>query len=329
LTNSLRIGVDLGGTKLAAGLVDDQGNVLHAVRWSERISDYGAAVDAIAKLTSQLRERARRWNRAVDGVGVAVAAHLDRDRTAVLHAPYLDWRDHPLRTDLQTVIDLEVVLANDGDAAAWGEYLYGAGAGSRNLIVVTVGTGVGAGLVVDDRLVQGTHGLAGEIGHVCVVPDGAPCVCGGRGCLEQYASGTALTREARRMARERPEDAAGLLDQVSQDAAAIQGRHVLAAAERGDVVALQAFEEVGRWLGYALAQVATVFDPDTILLSGGLAGAREIILAPTRTSFERHVGLPAVRAIPSIGLGAFWDHAAVPGAAALAASAIASRRPGR
>jgi glucokinase len=201
----LTIGVDVGGTKVLAGTVDDAGTILHSVRLPTPPDDGAALVDTVADAVASCRER---WD--VDAVGVAVAGFVDAERTRVVFAPNLPRSDERLKTELERRSGLPVLLENDANAAAWGEYRFGAGAGD-DVVCVTVGTGVGGGIVLAGRLVRGRWGLAAEIGHLRVEPDGRPCGCGRRGCWEQYAGGPALVREARRLAEADPPAAQRLL----------------------------------------------------------------------------------------------------------------------
>ena len=314
----LAIGVDVGGTKLAAGLVDGDGALLAQQRWPERVHDYEAVLDAIATLVARLREQAASRGAEVGAVGVAVAAFLDAERTRVRHAANLGWHDHGLRADLAARLALPVTLVNDADAAAWGEHAHGAAAALAGVVLITLGTGVGGGVVVDRRIVAGAHGLGGEIGHLPVVPDGRACPCGGRGCLEQYASGPALRRAAIERAAADPSAARRLLEAAGGEPEAIDGPAVLAAARAGDPVALGAFEDVGRWAGIAAAYVVALLDPDVVLLGGGLADAGELLLAPAQAAYEQHVGIPALHGGRRLGLASLGPDAGIVGAAALA-----------
>ena len=195
----LTIGVDVGGTKIAAGVVDEDGTILKRARRESPATDTEAIQETIADLVSELAS-----GLDVEGVGVGAAGFVDVSRSTVLFAPNLAWRDEPLKAELERRTGLPVVIENDANAAAWGEFAFGAGADAQDLLLVTVGTGVGGGIVLDGRLHRGTFGIAAEIGHLRVVPDGRPCPCGNRGCWEQYASGSALVADARAAAPRRP-----------------------------------------------------------------------------------------------------------------------------
>jgi glucokinase len=314
----LVVGVDLGATKLAAGLVDSTGRVLALTRWPHQLRAYDDALDAVAALVHGLHGQAAEWGRHVAAAGVAAAALFDADREVLVHAPILDWHDRPLRADLAARLRLPVVAENDANAAAWGEYRHGAGAGERCLLMVTLGTGVGGGVVIDDRLLSGGFGLAAELGHVKVGAEGRSCPCGARDCLEQYASGTALRRAARTAAARDPSAAPRLLAHAGGDLERIDGPLITAAARAGDPLARRVVGDVGTWLGRGLAQMAAVLDPSLVLVGGGLAVADELILEPARRAYAALVGFHGVRPPAPLRAAALGNTAGVVGVAALA-----------
>ncbi|HQR27164.1 MAG TPA: ROK family glucokinase [Nocardioides sp.] len=278
--DDLAVGVDVGGTKIAAGVVDRAGEVLEVLRVDSPAADAGAIRDAIADLVTQLRARHR-----VTAVGVGAAGFVDKTRSVVLFAPNLAWRDMPLRADLVDRLGLPVVIENDGNAAAWGEFAFGAGADTDDLLLLTVGTGVGGGIVLDGRLHRGAFGVAAEVGHLRVVPDGRLCGCGNHGCLEQYASGSALVRSAREEAAAGNPLARDLLDRAGGDPARITGPVITEAAQRGDAFAVAQLATVGRWLGEGLASLAVVLDPAVAVIGGGVSAAGDLLLDPVREGF--------------------------------------------
>jgi glucokinase len=192
---ALAIGVDVGGTKVAAGVVDEDGRVIADLRRPTPSTDAGAVEQTIADLVHELRR-----THDVVAVGIGAAGFIDADRSTVLFAPNLAWRDEPLRDEVAKLVGLPVVVENDANAAAWGEYRFGAGRGQTTLVCVTVGTGIGGGIVLGGSLFRGTFGIGGEFGHLQVVLDGRRCGCGQTGCWEQYCSGRALLHEAREIA---------------------------------------------------------------------------------------------------------------------------------
>ena len=233
------IGVDIGGTKVAGGVVDESGQILARARVDTPAKDAQAAEDAIVAVVEQLR-----GDFDIDAVGLGIAGFVDESRSRVYFAPNLpDWHNEPVRDDVSRRVGLPVVVENDANAAAWGENRFGAGRDETDLVCVTVGTGIGGGIVIEDRLYRGRFGIGGEIGHMQVVADGRLCGCGQRGCWEQYASGNALVREARERAAESRSEATVLLRMGDGTPEMITGRHVTEAARLGDEVALAAFAD--------------------------------------------------------------------------------------
>src|SRR3954471_9953467 len=237
----LTIGVDIGGTKIAAGVVDEEGNILSTHKVPTP-STPQAIVDAIASAV----EGARAGHDIV-GVGIGAAGYVNRQRSTVYFAPNIDWRNEPLKAEVEQRVGLPVVVENDANAAAWGEYKFGAGKGHRNVICITLGTGLGGGIIIGGKLHRGRFGVAAEFGHIRVVPDGLLCGCGSQGCWEQYASGRALVRYAKQRAAATPENAGNRLGLGDGTAENIEGKHISDAARQGDPVAIDSFRELARW----------------------------------------------------------------------------------
>jgi glucokinase len=277
----LTIGVDVGGTKVLAGVVDEKGTILARSRRPTPSNSPTETADAIAAAVSEFR-----MEHDVEAVGIGAAGWIDETRSLVRFAPNLAWRDEPLRDIVEARIGLPVVVENDANAAAWGEYRFGAGRGHTHLILITVGTGIGCGIILDGRLYRGRFGVGGEPGHVRVVPDGRRCGCGNRGCWEQYCSGRALEREAREIVAASPAAGAGLLERVNGNIQAITGPVVTAAAIDGDVTALECFDVVGAWLGQGVADLAATLDPGCFVIGGGVSAAGELLVAPARKAYE-------------------------------------------
>ncbi len=307
----LAIGVDIGGTKVAAGVVDEGGALLEAVRRPTPSDDADGALDAVVAVVEDL---ARKHD--VTAVGVAAAGYVSADRTTMLFAPNLPWRDVAVRDHVGERVGLPVVVENDANAAAWAEYRYGAGAGEPDLVCLTVGTGIGAGILVDGRLYRGRFGIAGEPGHLCVVPEGIRCGCGNDGCLEQYASGSALTRLAREWSAADPAYGARVL--ALAGSADVEGPHVTTAAREGDDLAVAAFAEVGRWLGRGLADLASILDPGVFVVGGGVADAGELLLGPARASFAANLSGRGHRPLADVRPATLGNAAGIVGAADLA-----------
>lgn len=310
---ALTIGVDVGGTKIAAGVVDEQGEVLARARRDSPASDAEAIEKSIADLVVELRAAV---DRPVVGVGVGAAGFIDATRSTVLFAPNLAWRDEPLRADLEALLGLPVVVENDGNAAAWGEFVYGAGRDVDDLLLVAVGTGVGGGIVLDGRLHRGASGIAAEIGHLRVVPGGRLCGCGNTGCWEQYASGSALVADARAAAEADPEAARVLL--AGAPVSALDGPMITAAARAGDPFARARLAELGRWLGEGIASLAAVLDPAAAVIGGGVSAAGDLLLDPLRTAFRENLTGRGHRPELQVRPAALGNDAGMLGAADLA-----------
>jgi glucokinase len=313
---ALAIGVDVGGTKVAAGVVDERGRIL---RRHHEPCPTGSSAEAVAAVCAAI-ERLREEFDTVSYVGIGAAGFVDAERSTVLFAPHLPWRDEPLRADVSARVGLPVVLDNDANAMAWGEHRFGAGRDVDGAVYLTVGTGIGGGLVIADRVYRGGYGMAGEVGHLPVDPGGRECGCGQRGCLEQYASGGALVLAARELAGRSPGDAALLLAACGGDLDRLEGTEVTAAAPAGDPAARAAFDEIGRWLGVGLAALAAVLDPVRFVVGGGVVDAGELLLAPARSSFERSLTAAGHRPFAGVVAAELGPDAGLVGAADLARS---------
>jgi glucokinase len=310
----LTIGVDVGGTKIAAGVVDGEGRILARRRVSTPADTAESLDKGIASVVTALCAEHQ-----VAGVGVAAAGFVDKGRSTVRFAANLPpWRDHPLRDILSEHIDVPIVVENDANAAAWAEHRFGAARGVADVVVITVGTGIGAGIVIDGRLVRGAWGTAAEPGHMRLVPDGWPCGCGLRGCWEQYASGRALLRQARLMAEEEPQATAAMLRAAGGRPEALTGQMISAAAAAGDPAALDLIAEAGSRLGEGLATVVAILDPAVIVIGGGVSDAGEALLAPARRTFVSLLSGAAYRPIPEIRQARLGNDAGIVGAADLA-----------
>jgi len=292
----LTIGVDIGGTKVLAGVVDPHGQVLERSRRDtgqtpESITD--AIVEAIEELAA---------HHEVAAVGLSAAGFISADRMHVLSSPNIPaWRGVPLGAEISKRISLPVDLENDANCAAWGEARFGAGRGNDHVVMVTVGTGIGGGIVLGGSLVRGAFGIAAEPGHMSVVPDGRICGCGKSGCWEQYASGSALVRSA-----------------VEHGYTGEPGPALSRAALAGDPAAVAAFSEVGWWLGRGIASLCMLLDPSQVIIGGGVSDAGELLLEPTRASFIAHVPAADIRPMAELEIAVLGSDAGMIGAADLA-----------
>jgi glucokinase len=291
------LGIDIGGTKIAGGRVSSSGEVLVAASRPTTPDDPQGILDAIADLAAELGGAG-----TLSSVGIAVAAFLNRDRETLFFSPNLSWTNYPLKSAVSERLGLPVVVENDANAAGWGEFRFGAGAEVSSMVMLTIGTGVGGAIVDDGRLVVGGFGRAAELGHIIVEPGGRQCGCGNRGCLEQYASGTALMRDARERLGDSSLTQADLTDLIVQ----------------GDSGALASLEVIAGAIGRGVASLVAVTDPEIIVIGGGVASAGELLLAPMRESFRSTYGAGAKRPVADIVVATLGNTAGVVGAAELA-----------
>lgn len=290
-------GIDIGGTKIAGGLVSEQGEIVHRLEVPTDPGDVRAIVDAVAELIIELGS-----NEVLSTVGVGAAALINRSRDRVFFAPNVVWSDFPLKAALEEKLGRSVRLENDANAAGWAEFQFGAARDASSMVMVTMGTGVGGAIVDDGRLVVGGFGAAGEVGHIIIEPGGLLCGCGNRGCLEQYASGTALMREAReRLGNET----------LNTDELALL-------LTSGDVPALSVFQDVCDAMGRGITSLVAVTDPEIVVIGGGVAVAGTLLTDLITSSFASHYGPYARRPVPKIVLATLGNSAGVVGAADLA-----------
>lgn len=309
------IGVDIGGTSIRAAVVGPDHTVL-AAREASTPHTPEETDDALVALVGELRDR-----HPVAGVGLAVAGFVSSDRTRVMFAPHLAWRDDPVPSRLAARMGLPVVMDHDVNAAVWAEVRSGVAVGSAVSLLVALGTGIGAGLVVDGRLYRGAHGVAPELGHVVLVPGGRECPCGKRGCWERYCSGTALAVTATELMTAEPAGTGPLWTMCGGDPGTLTGRMVAAAADAGDPVARAALTELGRWLAVGLAMAADILDPELIIIGGGVAGAAPHFLPVARRHLATMITGAGARPAPRVALASFGSDAGIIGAAMLSAAA--------
>jgi len=318
------VGVDIGGTKVLAAVVDPAGTVVEMDRRPTIGHDVKLVEDTIVDLVNGFASR-----HDVAAVGIGAAGFVDVTRTVVMFSPHLDWRREPLRARVAERVRLPVVVDNDANAAAIAECRFGAGQGHRYVLCVTLGTGIGGALVIDNRVYRGANGMAGEFGHMQVVPNGHRCECGNRGCWEQYASGNALVRDAKEMVRANSPMAHHLRDLVGGDADALDGPQITQAARDGDPLSVELLTDVGAWLGTGLAGMAAAFDPSCIIIGGGVSDAGDLLLDPVRQAFSRTLTGRGHRTEPVIVSAQLGPSAGFIGAADIARSAARRSRRGR
>lgn len=278
-SESLAIGVDIGGTNILAGVVTAEGEIIARARRATVPSDPEQIERETAAAVHELVA-----GYEVVAVGVAAAGFVSSDQRTLLFAPNIAWRGHPLADRLAERIGRPVVVENDANAAGWAEYRFGNGQGVRDMVMLTLGTGLGGAVVADGRLIRGAFGAAAELGHIKIVSDGHSCGCGQEGCWEAYASGTALTKLAQGIAISNPEGARPM--QALAGGELLTGAHVTASARQGDPVALGLLVRFGRYLGIGIASLTAVVDPEIVVVGGGIAAAAgDLILPSAREAF--------------------------------------------
>ena len=310
------IGVDVGGTKVLGGVVDESGSVVKTARRDTPREGGPALTQAIADVAQELMGQF-----TIDSVGVSAAGFVSSDRKTMLATPNIaGWNGVDLDYELTSLIGLPVVIENDANAAAWGEARFGAGRGKRHMLMLTVGTGIGGGIVVNGELYRGAFGIAAEIGHIRVVPEGHLCGCGARGCFEQYGSGNALMRHAREAIAASPDIARNLLSRGDGTLEGLTGKAITDAARDGDAVALAAFNTTAQWLGAGIATLSVILDPECVVIGGGVIDAGDILLEPTRAALVRYMPFAGKHPYPEIIGAQLGNEAGLVGVADLARS---------
>jgi glucokinase len=306
------IGVDVGGTKIAAGVVMPEGEVLAEVRYPTATTTKERLLSSIARAVVEVRDGFE-----VGGVCLAVPGSILAVENKVIDSPNLHAIEGvPLKDEIEERTGLQVTVENDANAAAWGEFRFGAGSEVDHLVFLTLGTGVGGGVISHGVLLRGAQGAGGELGHVTIQATGPRCNCGNRGCLEALASGTAIGRRAREVASERPDSSLGRLAVERK----VLGEDVTELARKGDEVALTVLEEAGTWLGIGIASFVNIFNPQVVAIGGGVAKAGGLILDSARREVRLRARSPA-RDLVEVKEATLGPESGVLGAAALARDA--------
>ena len=308
------IGVDVGRTKVLGGVVDESGKVLATARRETPKSGGTALTQAIADVANELKNKFE-----IDSVGVSAAGWVSSDRKTMLATPNISgWNGVNLDYELTSLIGLPVAIENDANSAAWGEARFGAAKGKSEVLLLTIGTGVGGGIVIGGKLHRGAFGIAAEVGHIRVVPDGLLCGCGAKGCLEQYAAGSALMRYIRTEISAHSDKAADLLARGDGTIEGLTGQMITEAARAGDSIALKSFQTLGTWIGVGVASLSVVLDPEIVVIGGGVIDAGEILLKPIRESAKSHMPFSEILPMPEIVGATLGNEAGLVGVADLA-----------
>ncbi|HEV7231334.1 MAG TPA: ROK family protein [Bacteroidia bacterium] len=303
MKQGIAIGLDIGGTNCAFGLVDEQGRII--ARDNLPTASCAQAEELVKALSTKIKALAKEaGSPAIQGIGVG-APNGNYYSGCIEFAPNLHWEGIiPIAEYFKKHLSCEASLTNDANAAAYGEMLFGAAKGMKDFLFITLGTGLGSGIVANGEMIYGHDGMAGEIGHTILFPDGRPCGCGRKGCLETYCSASGLVRTYR--------EKAGSAFRAEMDA-----EYIFEKAKAGDALALESFSFTGEWLGFALANSVAYTSPEAIFLFGGLARAEEYIFAPTRQSFEKNLMKIYKHKIKILPSGLKPGDAAILGAASL------------
>ncbi len=316
---SVTIGVDIGGTKIAGAVVSATGEILACARRDTPAQDPDQIAHDVAALVTDLR----RGRDDVRAVGVACAGFVDRTGSTVLFAPNLAWRDEPMKMRLEALLDLPVIIENDANAAAWGEFRYGAATEADDMLLVTVGTGIGGGVV--DRLAAAARGLRHRrrarphARRARTASAAAAATVGAGRCTPP-----ATRWFARRASWSPPERCSGvaLSDACGGDPSRLMGHHVTTVAQAGDPAAAELLADLGRWLGEGAASMAAVLDPELIVIGGGVIAAGELLLGPARAAYGRQLSGRGHRPVAQIVPAALGNDAGMIGVAALAAEGV-------
>ena len=308
------VGIDIGGTKVLGGVVDETGAIISRARRDTPAEGGVALTQAIADVALELMKDSE-----IESVGVSVAGFISADRKTILATPNIkDWNGVNLDYELTSRIGLPVVIEDDANSAAWGEFKFGAGRGKENILMLTVGTGIGGGIVVNSNLHRGSFGIAAEIGHLRIVPNGLLCGCGAHGCFEQYGSGTALLRHGREVIKLHPDRASNILKRGDGSIEGVNGSAITEAARDGDELALSIFQTTGDYLGAGIASLAVILDPEAVVIGGGVIDAGDILLNPIRSSVDKYMPFAGKHPHPHIIAAQLGNEAGLVGVADLA-----------
>ena len=312
-TQVLSLGVDIGGTKILAGAVNPLGEVVAERRISTPAQDPVELVSAVANLIDDVISEVGE----VVSIGVAAAGFINLEQSTVLYAPNLNWRNEPLQERISDRIGRSVLIENDANAAGWAEFRFGAAKEFNSMAMLTLGTGVGGAVVDGGRLMRGGFGIAGELGHITVVRDGLLCGCGRLGCVEQYASGTAILRSANELANS--SDPIGLrLRELRDQAGQLTGHEAYQAVSENDPGALKLLQTAAEHLACAMGSIVAVLDPEVFVIGGGLSELGERLLQPLREELEKQLPARGFRPQAKVVGAKFSNQAGLIGAAELA-----------
>jgi len=281
----LYIGIDVGGTSVKAGVVDEKGNILHKASCLTLVErGHEAVIHDMAQLAIRVVEESGHTMDEIHSIGIGIPGMHDNRTKRVPFCTNLAWHDVPLIELMQKEIDKPIYVNNDATVAGLAESVAGISAGTKSSVFVTLGTGVGGGIIINGRPYSGAHGVGSEIGHMNIAMGGELCTCGNRGCFERYASATSIIRDARRAVAENPDSA--IMEKCGGDVEKINAKIVIDAAKEGDAVAKQVFDGYVNGLAHGLVNLINVIDPEVIVLGGGVSMAGEFLLNAVREAMK-------------------------------------------
>ncbi len=312
------VGVDLGGTNIGAGLVTEDGRIIHKDEVPTLVGrPYEEILKDMADLIIKVVKESGHSMDEVKSIGIGSPGVADDSVGEIVFANNLYWHHVPVRKEIQKYIQKPVYVDNDANVAGLAEFIVGACKGTNNAITITLGTGVGAGIIINNKVYSGSHGVGSELGHMIVEIDGIPCTCGNRGCLERYTSATALIREGKKGAEENPDS---LLNQkVQGNLDAMNAKIVIDSAREGDETALKIFDKYIYYLAMGIITMINSFDPEIIAIGGGVSRAGDFLMDALRKKVQKHIfykELPYAR----IELAELGNDAGIIGAAMLGRS---------
>lgn len=323
-TKKSAIGVDLGGTKIALGMVDEDGRMIELLRFDT--DTRGGPQAVIGQIVKGVRQLSRDGSISISGIGLGVAGQVDAETGTVRFAPNLDWHDVPLRADIEQACSVPVVVTNDVRAALWGEWLFGAGRGISDLVCVFIGTGIGGGLVSGGKVIEGCSNTAGEIGHITVEINGPLCNCGNRGCMEAIAGGWAIARRAKERVNADPKFGATVLKTAGGSADDITARTLIQACHAGDALAMEIMNGATEALGAGISSLVNALNPCRIVLGGGIVEGMPELIALIDGGVRRRA-LPAATSRLEICASKLGNEAGIIGAAVLALKTFSGDSP--
>ena len=312
-STELTIGIDIGGTKVLGGVVDSTGNIIDSAR---RVTPPTGGKELITTIIEVVKEFKSKHE--IAGVGISIAALISADQGTVVGAPNIaNLSKLNFVAELKKEFNIPIIAENDANAAMWAEYKFGAARGFNPVMFFIIGTGMGGGLVIDDKLFRGANGIGAEFGHMIVQQNGVLCGCGTKGCIEQYASGSALMRYVKEGITANPAKGKVVLDLAGGSVTGLTGAILTKAALAGDELAIAAFKQQADWLGSACASFSLILNPAAIVIGGGVVDAGELFLAPVREAMNRYMPFAGTHTPPKIIAAKFGNDAGLIGAADL------------